>query len=141
VEAALHPAGWAPQAEALQALPGAHFDVLQQASSDGQVVDKPFKAPPGAAAAASGVSSGGAAGGGGAAGAASAAGGEGEAVLVMFLGGCTFSEVSALRWLSSRPECPHTFLVGTTKMVNGKTLVQTFLDPAAPLAKSSGFRL
>jgi hypothetical protein len=44
----------------------------------------------------------------------------GEVVLVVFLGGVTYSEISALRWLSSQPYCPHKFLVLTTKVRSGE---------------------
>jgi hypothetical protein len=66
-----------------------------------------------------------------------------ETVLVMFLGGVTFSEVSALRWLSQRPGASARFLVGTTKLVNGRSMLQAFLDQSAPLPKaaSGGLRL
>jgi hypothetical protein len=56
----------------------------------------------------------------------------------MFLGGVTFSEVSVLRWLSQRPGAGMRFLVGTTKLVNGRTMLQSFLDPSAPLPKAAG---
>lgn len=42
--------------------------------------------------------------------------GSGDVVLVVFLGGVTFSEISALRWLSQQPDFPYRFLVLTTKV-------------------------
>ncbi|KAJ9518384.1 hypothetical protein QJQ45_010290 [Haematococcus lacustris] len=65
-------------------------------------------------------------------GAAGVSQGGGEVVLVVFLGGVTFSEISALRWLSARG--PHRFLVLTTKVVNGCSLLAGFVDPAVARA-------
>ncbi|PNH08913.1 Vacuolar protein sorting-associated protein 33 [Tetrabaena socialis] len=152
VETALR-TGWGPQAEVLQLLPGNHFDVIQGVDSSGMPVEKQFKA----AASATTSSSASAAGSGssGAAGASGSAGGAGQAsvggalqgaangggggqqqqqpetVLVAFIGGVTYSEISALRFLSSRPEWPYRFLVLTTKIINGRTLLQCFVDPMA----------
>lgn len=52
-----------------------------------------------------------------------------KTVLVAFIGGVTYSEISALRFLSSLPEWPYRFVVLTTKIVNGRTLLQSFVDP------------
>eukprot|EP00878_Enallax_costatus_P006042 GHUV01006338.1.p1 GENE.GHUV01006338.1~~GHUV01006338.1.p1 ORF type:complete len:699 (+),score=233.80 GHUV01006338.1:290-2386(+) len=103
--------GWGQIAEALSYLPGAQFDSLQVLDPSGQVVDKPFKPAPGTA---------------------GAAGSEAETVLLVMLGGITFTEISALRLLSSRPECNCRFLVLTTGIINGTTLLKSFVDaPAA----------
>jgi len=59
-----------------------------------------------------------------------------EVVLVVFIGGVTFSEISGLRYLSSRPDSQHRFLVLTTKIVNGRTLLQSFVDPVTTQAAS-----
>lgn len=48
--------------------------------------------------------------------------------LVFFLGGCTAAEVSALRWMGSLGG--RRFVVATTGMVNGSTLLQSFGGPA-----------
>ncbi len=130
--------------EALLHLPGNHFDVLQAVDNSGMPVEKPYKPPPAATPSPAATSTSAASSAGGAAGAsapAAAAGGAGasgsasgqrvETVLVVFIGGVTFSEISALRWLSSRPEWPYRFLVLTTKVVNGRTLLQGFVDPLA----------
>jgi hypothetical protein len=47
------------------------------------------------------------------------------------LGGITFTEISALRFLASRPENNVRFLVLTTKIVNGRTLLDSFIDQSA----------
>lgn len=49
-------------------------------------------------------------------------------VVVMFIGGATFAEISGLRWLSMRPDVNADFLVTTTKLINGSTLLDTFVD-------------
>ncbi|GIL70610.1 hypothetical protein Vretimale_3719 [Volvox reticuliferus] len=158
VETALR-SSWGPLQEVIGHLPGNHFDVLQTVDSNGMPVEKPVKATlsgssglaasPGLGPAASGGTGG--SGGGGAAASGSlqgpasqsagpvAASGVGigggplqaETVLVVFIGGVTFAEISALRFLSSRPEWPYRFVVLTTKIINGRTLLQTFVDPLA----------
>ncbi|XP_047218865.1 vacuolar protein sorting-associated protein 33B [Girardinichthys multiradiatus] len=47
-------------------------------------------------------------------------------ILVMFLGGCTFSEISALRFLGK--ERGYTFIVVTTAITNSSRLLETLLD-------------
>ncbi|XP_054627516.1 vacuolar protein sorting-associated protein 33B [Dunckerocampus dactyliophorus] len=47
-------------------------------------------------------------------------------VLVMFLGGCTFSEISALRFLGK--ERGYTFIVVTTAITNSSRLLEALLD-------------
>uniref|UniRef100_A0A383V6D1 Sec1-like protein n=1 Tax=Tetradesmus obliquus TaxID=3088 RepID=A0A383V6D1_TETOB len=114
VEAALG-GGWGPVSEVLSLLPGGQFDVLQVLEPSGQVADKAFKPSSSSAADA----------------AVAAAAGEPEIVLLVMLGGITFSEISALRFLSSRPENNVRFLVLTTKIINGRTLLESFIDPPA----------
>ncbi|KXZ47472.1 hypothetical protein GPECTOR_35g910 [Gonium pectorale] len=156
VEAALR-TGWGPVTEVLQQLPGNHFDALQAVDSNGMPIERPYTSSAassssgsaahaasnaGGAAAGAGVGapaagSSSAAAAGGLPGASAAAGPPGrgvqttETVLVVFIGGVTFAEISALRFLSSRPEWPYRFLVLTTKIVNGRTLLQSFMDPLA----------
>ncbi|PRQ21275.1 putative sec1-like protein [Rosa chinensis] len=48
-------------------------------------------------------------------------------VLVIFIRGVTFAEISALRFLSSRKGMAYNFIVGTTKMVSGHSLTETFV--------------
>ncbi|KAL2525875.1 Vacuolar protein-sorting-associated protein [Abeliophyllum distichum] len=49
-------------------------------------------------------------------------------VLVVFIGGVTFAEISALRFLSSQEGMAYDVIVGTTKIINGHTLIQTFVE-------------
>ncbi len=46
-------------------------------------------------------------------------------VLVYFIGGVTFSEISALRALSESPSHPFDYLVATTKLINGTSLIDS----------------
>lgn len=47
--------------------------------------------------------------------------------LVFFLGGCTSTEIAALRWMSALGG--RRFVVATTGLVNGSTLLESFGDP------------
>jgi hypothetical protein len=120
-----------PVAEALALLPGPYFDVAQvHDPGTGAVVERPWG--PAAAAAAEAATA-----------AATAAGSGGrrpkETVLVAFLGGCTATEVSALRWLSSRPNARHRFCVLTSRVLTGSGLVGEFVDPSAARWDQKGF--
>ena len=50
---------------------------------------------------------------------------ESKTVLVFFIGGCTMAEISALRFLSQQDNNNCEFLVGTTKIVNGRTFLNS----------------
>lgn len=49
-------------------------------------------------------------------------------ILVFFLGGCTFAEISALRFLSQQDENNVEFIIATTKLVNKHTFLDGFID-------------
>jgi len=50
-----------------------------------------------------------------------------KVVLVFFIGGCTFAEISAIRWLNKNNDhC--TFVVGTTKLINGNSLIESITE-------------
>lgn len=51
-----------------------------------------------------------------------------EVVLVAFIGGVTFSEISALRMLSSLSNSKVKFIVATTSLMNGDSFVGTYQD-------------
>lgn len=48
-----------------------------------------------------------------------------KVVLVFFIGGCTFAEISALRYLSQQDENNFEFIVGTTKIINGRSFLKS----------------
>ncbi len=47
--------------------------------------------------------------------------------LVLFVGGCTFAEISALRFLSERENASTNYLVATTSVVNGNSFLQSVM--------------
>ncbi|XP_047976138.1 vacuolar protein-sorting-associated protein 33 homolog [Salvia hispanica] len=51
-----------------------------------------------------------------------------DLVLVVFVGGVTFAEISALRFLSSQEGMAYDLIIGITKVVNGRTLIETFIS-------------
>ena len=51
-----------------------------------------------------------------------------KVVLVVFLGGVTFAEIAALRFIGRRPDVNCAFVIATTKLINGSTLLDTFMD-------------
>lgn len=54
-------------------------------------------------------------------------GGDGpsKVTLVYFLGGCTYAEVSALRFLAQQENAPTDFVIATTKLINGKSFLKS----------------
>ena len=48
--------------------------------------------------------------------------------MVMFIGGVTFAEIGALRFLSTRPELKSDFVIATTKLESGSAMLDSFLD-------------
>lgn len=53
-------------------------------------------------------------------------------VLVFFLGGCTFAEVSALRFLSQQEDSLVEFVIATTNLINGNTFLKSLMEPLGP---------
>ncbi|CAG9860694.1 unnamed protein product [Phyllotreta striolata] len=49
-------------------------------------------------------------------------------VLVFFIGGCTFSEISALRFLSQQDDSNVEFIIATTKLINGTTFLNSIIE-------------
>lgn len=49
-------------------------------------------------------------------------------VLVVFIGGVTFAEISALRFLSAQEGMAYDLIIGTTKIISGNTLTETFVE-------------
>jgi hypothetical protein len=48
-------------------------------------------------------------------------------VMVFFIGGCTYTEIAALRWLSKQPGSAR-YVIGTTKLINGDSLLDDIVD-------------
>ncbi|KAL6176831.1 hypothetical protein ACLB2K_053463 [Fragaria x ananassa] len=98
--------GWRPIEKILKLLPGPHSETKRGPFSRSASVDN-------SQAAATNVDK--------------VADGKRSLVLVIFIGGVTFAEISALRFLSSQEGMAYDFIVGTTKMVSGHSLTETFL--------------
>ncbi|XP_066592546.1 vacuolar protein sorting-associated protein 33A [Prorops nasuta] len=49
-------------------------------------------------------------------------------ILVFFIGGCTFAEISALRFLSQQEDLNVEFVVATTKLINGNTFLTSLME-------------
>ncbi|KAK4789461.1 hypothetical protein SAY86_016765 [Trapa natans] len=49
-------------------------------------------------------------------------------VLVVFIGGVTFAEISALRFLSAQEGMAYDLIVATTKIISGHSLIETFVE-------------
>ncbi|CAM6126841.1 unnamed protein product [Calypogeia fissa] len=49
-------------------------------------------------------------------------------VLVVFIGGVTFAEISALRFLGAQEGMKYDFLIATTKLINGSGLLKTLME-------------
>ena len=47
--------------------------------------------------------------------------------LVLFVGGCTFAEVAALRFLSQQEEASTEYMVATTAVVNGNSFLRSLM--------------
>ena len=97
VDAALRPGGLAASEEAVKVIPGPHFSFDQSVDEGG------------ASGMGDGVDS----------------GEERRTVLVVFIGGITFAEISALRFMSSQGGLNCNFVIMTTKMINGNSLVRS----------------
>ena len=54
--------------------------------------------------------------------------GDKKIMICYYIGGVTFMEIAALRFLSAKPDFPFRIIVCTTKVVNGNTLLKTLLQ-------------
>ncbi|XVF83091.1 hypothetical protein PTKIN_Ptkin16aG0104800 [Pterospermum kingtungense] len=97
--------GWRPMEEILKLLPGPHTETKRV----GFASSASFDTLQGAS---SGIDK--------------IADGRRSLVLVVFVGGVTFAEISALRFLSAQEGMAYDLIIGTTKIVNGHTLAETF---------------
>eukprot|EP00850_Spirogloea_muscicola_P018861 SM000177S03194 [mRNA] locus=s177:293522:299055:+ [translate_table: standard] len=112
VQQALRPDGWRAIDEVMRALPGPSFDRKQLSEAEKNTRDSETKRPDS----------------------------EGDVrdtrrklVMVVFLGGVTFAEIAALRFLSAQEHARHDFLIATTKLINGSSLLSTLVDlPGVP---------
>ncbi|KAL4448622.1 hypothetical protein ABPG75_005841 [Micractinium tetrahymenae] len=110
VQQALSAQGWAGIESLLQQLPGQQFELVQGSDDRGLPTERRQGSSRAAAEAA-----------------AAAASGRRRKVMVMFIGGVTCAEVSALRFLSQKGIVNCDFLVGTTAMCTGSSLLAGLL--------------
>ncbi|GAB0094769.1 vacuolar protein sorting-associated protein 33A [Sergentomyia squamirostris] len=103
IEHFLKPAGWQGLHEHLSSLPGPAFDDFQSAPT-------PFGARRGSLTSEISQSD------------------IPRTILVFFLGGCTFAEVSALRFLAQQEENNVEFIIATTKLINKNTFLDCFIE-------------
>ncbi|RAL50278.1 hypothetical protein DM860_007952 [Cuscuta australis] len=99
--------GWRPIEEILRLLPGPHSD----SKRSGFASNPSFDSLPGSIDYSNKIGD-----------------GRRSWVLVVFIGGVTFAEINALRFLSSQEGMPYDLIVLTTKIVNGHTLTETFMQ-------------
>lgn len=99
--------GWRPIEEILKLLPGPHSETKRSGFSS----NSSFETLPGARAGTDRVLD-----------------GRRSLVLVVFVGGVTFAEISALRFLSAQEGMAYDIIVGTTKMVSGHSLAENFME-------------
>ncbi|KAK2193496.1 hypothetical protein NP493_12g08025 [Ridgeia piscesae] len=57
---------------------------------------------------------------------------EPKVTLVLFLGGVTYAEISALRFLSQLEDAPAEYLVATTKLINGTNWIESIMETLSP---------
>lgn len=59
--------------------------------------------------------------------------GESRTTLVFFLGGVTYAEIAALRFLSQMEDGGTEYIIATTKLINGTSWIKSLMDrPEAP---------
>lgn len=46
----------------------------------------------------------------------------------MFIGGVTFAEIAAIRFLSKQPDVNADFVIASTKLINGNSLIESLID-------------
>ncbi|MQM08618.1 hypothetical protein Taro_041474 [Colocasia esculenta] len=102
--------GWHPIEEILKLLPGPHLELKRGGYSNVSSLDTARSIP---------------------ASLERTMDGHRTLVLVVFIGGVTLGEISALRFLSSQEGMGYDFIVGTTKVVNGDTLLETLMSNAS----------
>lgn len=59
-----------------------------------------------------------------------------KVMLVFFIGGVTFMEIAALRFLSRQANFPYSIIICTTKLVNGNTFIKSIIPDMQRLTLS-----
>lgn len=58
--------------------------------------------------------------------------GENRVTLVFFLGGVTYAEIAALRFLSQMEDGGTEYVIATTKLINGTSWVKSLMEKLEP---------
>lgn len=58
--------------------------------------------------------------------------GENRVTLVFFLGGVTYAEIAALRFLSQMEDGGTEYIIATTKLINGTTWIKSLMEKLEP---------
>ena len=58
--------------------------------------------------------------------------GENRVTLVFFLGGVTYAEIAALRFLSQMEDGGTEYVIATTKLINGTTWIKSLMEKLEP---------
>ncbi|KAL2631473.1 hypothetical protein R1flu_016159 [Riccia fluitans] len=104
--------GWKAVDDLLKLLPGQSFDKKQGVTPDHGVPSREGSVREGSVTSDS----------------APAVDGRRAVVLVVFIGGVTFAEISALRFLGAQEGMKYDFVVATTKLINGTTLLKSMVE-------------
>jgi len=64
---------------------------------------------------------------------ASAGKGGNPVTLVFFIGGVTFTEIAALRYMSHAEQPNRDYIVATTKLINGDTIIESLIERVEPV--------
>ncbi|OAY28803.1 vacuolar protein-sorting-associated protein 33 homolog [Manihot esculenta] len=99
--------GWRPMEEILKMLPGPHSETKRTGVLSSPSSDTLYRASEAAD---------------------RLADGRRALVLVVFIGGVTFAEISALRYLSAQEGMAYDLIIGTTNIVNGNTLAEAYVE-------------
>ncbi|KAJ4834633.1 Vacuolar protein-sorting-associated protein 33 [Turnera subulata] len=99
--------GWRPMEEIWKLLPGPHSETKRGGYSGSQSFDT-LQGPSGAVDRVADVRR--------------------SLVLVVFIGGVTFAEISALRFLTAQEGMAYDMIIGTTKIINGNKLVESYIE-------------
>lgn len=54
--------------------------------------------------------------------------GENRTTLIFFLGGVTYAEIAALRFLSHMEDSGTEYIIATTKLINGTSWIKSLMD-------------
>ncbi|KAJ9182999.1 hypothetical protein P3X46_006921 [Hevea brasiliensis] len=100
--------GWRPMEEILKLLPGPHSETKRVGFSSSPSFDTLHRSSEAAD--------------------RLVADGRRSLVLVVFIGGVTFAEISALRFLSAQEGMAYDMIIGTTNIVNGNTLAEAYVE-------------